>query len=211
MKKDRLKVVVSITEVYPTLQAELHRFSEARRSERLRILAFQGLRVEGSSFAALPNGATENSASVTGDSAINANELRCVVILNAALPRLFAEIESTPSRYRAERMRALALIGLQIESGRLVPVGGASLAVNTEAPISAQATGDASKAGKPQTPEPAPVADLKADLQAPLRETEPKGSTPPPGVAKQTVGDTKDADVVGKKVRNFARSLAGLG
>ena len=210
MKTDRLKVVVSITEVYPTLQAALHRVPEARRSERLRILAFQGLQVEGGSFAVSPAGVTENVSRVSGDSGINADELRCVVILNAALPRLFAEIESTPSRYRAERMRALALIGLQIESGRLVTVGGAPLAVNTEAPLAVQATGGAPKP-KPPTPEPAPIADLKSDLQAPLRETEPEGSAPPPSVVKQAVGDTKDADAVGKKVRNFARSLGGLG
>ena len=209
MNTDRLKVVVLITEVYPTLLAALHRVPEARRSERLRVLAFEGLQAEGLSFAVSPQGETVNGVSV---STINADELRCVVILNTAIPRLLAVIESTPSRYRAERLRTLALIGLQIESGRLVTVGGSPIAVNTETPITTdQSIEVGPKAVQPLRPKPGPVADLKSDLQAPLRETEPEGSAPPPGVVKQAVGDTKDADAVGKKVRNFARSLGGLG
>ena len=152
MKTDRLKVVVSITEVYPTLLAALHRVPEARRSERLRVLAFEGLQAEGLSFAVSPQGETVNGVSV---STINADELRCVVILNTAIPRLLAVIESTPSRYRAERLRTLALIGLQIESGRLVTVGGSPIAVNTETPITTDLSIEVGpKAVQPLRPKP---------------------------------------------------------
>ena len=42
---------------------------------------------------------------------------RVIVMLNEATPELMAEIENMPPRLRAERMRVLATLGLQIARG----------------------------------------------------------------------------------------------
>lgn len=45
--------------------------------------------------------------------------LKTVVIVNEAYPTLMAELTNMPVRLRAERLRALATLGLMVESGNL--------------------------------------------------------------------------------------------
>lgn len=81
MKEGSLKVVVAITEAYPTLIFALGQVAEGVRSERLRILALLGLQVE--------NGSVVVSAPVSVKNAdaefmTSGQPLKFAVVLNAA-------------------------------------------------------------------------------------------------------------------------------
>lgn len=109
MKEGSLKVVVAITEAYPTLLNVVGRMEDGLRSERLKILALLGLQIEnGTAAFTVPDG--ERTNDVQEDS-IKGN-VKFAVVLNKAQPRLYADIEATPTRLRAERLRSLATLGL---------------------------------------------------------------------------------------------------
>ena len=97
--------------------------------------------------------------------------LKTVVIVNEAYPTLMAELTNMPVRLRAERLRALATLGLMVESGNLPrPISGQvtaprSIVPNQPAmspakpPVSAVQNVEQKSQGKQEN---APAADLNS-------------------------------------------------
>ncbi|CAN7635855.1 hypothetical protein LJR129_004898 [Acidovorax sp. LjRoot129] len=199
MKQGSLKVVVAITEAYPTLIFALGQVPEGVRSERLRILALLGLQVE--------NGSVVVSAPVsvkTADAELMASgqPLKFAVVLNAAQPRLYAEIEATPSRFRAERLRSLAAIGWQIESGGLVTSAASVNPHPTKTPHVQIAESKQRELPQRKVETPSVVVPSSASLSG---ENAALAQSSGEGREKEM-----DANAVGSKVRKFAKLLGGL-
>lgn len=199
MKEGSLKVVVAITEAYPTLISAMSRVPEAVRSERLKVLALMGLQVEkGVSAVSAAKSEMKPNEFFEG----SGKPLKLAVVLNAAQPRLYADINWTPPRLRAERLRSLATIGWQIEIGGIVASGSAVNASPDETPPHQTAI---------PKPKHAPPAEAKNGSKLATEitsESEVKAAVVLPSDAGEN--KVKDADAVGSRVRNFARLLGGL-
>ena len=119
MKESSLRVVVAITEAYPSLLATLCNVSPEFRQERFRSLAMLGLQAEGgAAFLQRPFSFAASESGVI-DGRVPLGPIDFTIILNEAVPRLHEALKATPPRLRAERFRSLATIGVQIESGRI--------------------------------------------------------------------------------------------
>lgn len=83
----------------------------------MRALAMKELQVEGSVdfIRGAPGAASVESQSL--DSALHSKPLDLAVVQNEAQPWLCEAIKATPVRFRAERFRFLAALGLQLEFG----------------------------------------------------------------------------------------------
>lgn len=191
MKETSLKVVVKITEAYPTLQTAFASLSPQNRAERLRALAMVGLSLEGN--GSLIQGAKKAGAVVSTSTQVPVEPVKFAVVLNEAQPKLFQAVAETPPRFRGERLRTLALLGLHVEVGRLV-IGG----TEDGAP-------ERTKAPPPPTSsKPAAVRSGHSPLPA-LETTEIK--QPPTQENAVPIKAPDSVDWVSKGVRSFARSL----
>lgn len=214
MKPSSLKVVVAITEAYPSLLPVFWRISAEYRPERLRALAMIGLQVEGGAafIRGAPGPATVDSENL--DSAVHSQPLDFAVVLNEAQPRLYEAIKATPVRFRAERLRSLTALGVQVESGRLVmgaahtkeqPVVVSTPRSSTE--IDIRPTRDV-RASRPSAQASTEAVDISQRPDSSL-ETPPT----PPALTDHLphpvpVGAPEStSNKVGKGVRSFARSL----
>lgn len=203
MKAGSLKVVVSITEAYPTLLNVVGRMEDGLRSERLKILAMLGLQIENGlgGFTVSDGGRTRdaNEDGITGN-------VRFAVVLNQGQPRLYRDIEATPTRLRAERLRSLATLGLQLERGGLGARAPASAFPRNVHSLD-QLDPVMAKNLAPSQVVVTPSIQVKQDLPGGPPATGTRvGATPESDDAKSTV---HDANAVGKKVRNFAKLLGG--
>ncbi|WP_313315478.1 hypothetical protein [Pulveribacter sp.] len=80
------------------------------------------------------------------------NDVRIVVVLTDANPELLEEMNKTSPRARAERLRALATMGLSVSRAGLYPSVEAALLPTAERP----ALSAAAPAAKPKRQKPAP-------------------------------------------------------
>ena len=104
-----IKVLVALNGAFLPLQTHLSQLPANAHSERLRSLASMGLLIQsGRLQASVAAGHVE----LPGKDEGALNYLRFPVVLNEAYPDLHAEMERTPVRLRAERLRALATLGL---------------------------------------------------------------------------------------------------
>lgn len=102
-----IKVLVALNGAFLPLQDHLSRLPANALSERLRSLAYMGLLIQsGRIQARIASSPLDLSGCDTG------SFLRFPVVLNESYPDLHAEMERTPVRLRAERLRALASVGL---------------------------------------------------------------------------------------------------
>lgn len=117
MSVSRIKVQLAVSQAYPVLLSALRSISEDHRADRFRALALVGLHIEKGTAYVLP---TLTPTPVFGGTVSGPlEELTFHLVLNEATPTLFAEIASTPARFRAERLRTLATLGAGVESGRV--------------------------------------------------------------------------------------------
>jgi hypothetical protein len=195
MKEGSLKVVVAITEAYPTLLNAVGRMEDGLRSERLKILALMGLQVEsGTAVCAAPDG---EQTSDVHEVAIKGS-VKFAVVLNQAQPRLYSDIEVTPPRLRAERLRSLSTLGLLWERGGKV---------SSPSTPASQTAVQGVKRLEPSKVENVPPASEENEPVAATLEAEPiPGASSKPEKTDSTV---RDVNAVGKKVRNFAKMLGG--
>ena len=104
-----IKSLIALNEAFMPLQEHLQRLPPAVHSERFRTLASIGLQIQQGKLVASicnPFGGDREVAGAAGPF------LEFPVVLNEAYPDLLVEIQNTPSRLRAERLRCLATTGL---------------------------------------------------------------------------------------------------
>lgn len=208
MKEGSLKVVVAITEAYPTLLMAMRLLGEAHRSERLKILALVGLKIEsGAAFIAAPSDERPiASIEKSTNAEVNNGDVKFAVVLNEAQPLLHADIKGTPTRLRAERLRSLATLGLQFEVGGLVAAE--SSTAGTKGGNSANRAGKEKleylSPSKPEVPLDLSGAEDQPD-SLPVKVEKVEASS----AIDQTKLEARDVNAVGKKVRSFAKLLGG--
>lgn len=213
MKEGSLKVVVAITEAYPTLLADLGGKPEGLRSDRLKLLAVLGLSIEGGDFSV---SAPSTPAQSDPGNFVSIKPFSFAVVFNSALPRLHQAIESTPARLRAERVRVLAALGLLLEKGGLVAGASSVAAEGTHKPIKQHAKAAVQSIRKSESNPGGRITSIPDD-QAHSRGEEPVSPQPVslevrPSPDEPTAMKKPDGDpnAVGKKVRNFAKLLGSL-
>lgn len=104
-----IKVLVALNGAFLPLQTHLSQLPANAHSERLRSLASMGLLIQSGRLQAC---VAAGHVELPGKDEGALNYLRFPVVLNEAYPDLHAEMERTPVRLRAERLRALATLGL---------------------------------------------------------------------------------------------------
>lgn len=104
-----IKVLVALNGAFLPLQGHLSQLPANAHSERLRSLASMGLLIQSGRLQA---SVTAGHFELPGKNEGALDFLRFPVVLNEAYPDLHAEMERTPVRLRAERLRALATLGL---------------------------------------------------------------------------------------------------
>lgn len=198
-----IKVLVALNGAFLPLQTHLSLLPANAHSERLRSLASMGLLIQsGHLKASVAAGPIEMPGKAEGKDSY----LRFPVVLNEAYPDLHAEMERTPVRLRAERLRALASLGLhavataaQASSASPAPV--ATVIKETEA--------------KPMTKEPSAVATEQRGESAPPVMAVEKSQDVTPKTATPSVSEQGRSEQNGERIRpkknprlaSFAKSL----
>lgn len=220
MSLSRIKVQLAITKSFPVLLTTLGPVSEDHRPDRLRSLALMGLHIEKGTAYVLPALAPTpvSGSAVTGE----LNELSFFVVLNGSIPSLYADIQATPARLRADRLRLLASLGAAVESGRVemrissaappvVSVAQAESSSITAKPISvrprAKQIDVSHSVVVPSSPIPIALAVQETNV-LPVHQNEDVGS-PVPDASTSVDRSFAPAvsDRVGKSVRRFSRLL----
>ena len=122
MKETSLKVVVALNEAFPDLVSDLAQVTPKLRAERMRALASLGLYAESGMMGVTTNlilSSSPFSRRVEGPPVVNQfapGSIKFAVVLNEAVPILYAALTETPARLRAERLRALASLGLHVQA-----------------------------------------------------------------------------------------------